>query len=390
MTSPLPCGRRTSTVAALYARCAATLVAATLSTGCNLLEPRDTAVTAEWSVTLPGENWLPTGTPALDSSGLYLLARVGAVQVVKLSIHDGSVRWLAPLRVLTNGPNAMLVRAGLVMTASRGGAVAYDAATGAVRWEHPITPIGPEFGTTKPAADDANLYVPDIFGAVTAVNIADGTRRWRWVDTASTDTRPQLFAAGVVDTVVYAVGRLRFTPCCRSRGAIIALDARTGRELGRFLTADSTSEFRSVTSDGQGRLILGNGGRSGVDAVDPRTWTIAWRVQRNQQVVFSPSPLPVRNGMVYAGWQDVVAIEAATGRELWSRGTEGTTFSVVACGAQVVAQHYNLTFFNRTTGQVDARNEWSDGQFPLSDLVEDGRFIYAISGGRAYAFPCRQ
>jgi hypothetical protein len=62
----------------------------------------------------------------------------------------------------------------------------------------------------------------------------------------------------------------------------------------------------------------------------------------------------------------------------------------VVCGQQVVTQHLNLSFFDRATGRLEAFNDWQDGQFPYSDLVEDGERVYAISENFAYAFPCRR
>ncbi|MFN9576269.1 MAG: PQQ-binding-like beta-propeller repeat protein, partial [Gemmatimonadota bacterium] len=186
------------------------------------------------------------------------------------------------------------------------------------------------------------------------------------------------------------VGRISGLNAGGDRGVVLALDAATGRERHRFTTPELRSDYRSVRSDGRGGLLLGNRARSGVDDLDPSTWSFRWRVSRPRNEVFPVSDLAVRDGILYVGWQDVVAIDVATGRELWSRGSRGTTASTVVCGQQVVTQHLNLSFFDRATGRLEAFNDWQDGQFPYSDLVEDGERVYAISENFAYAFPCRR
>ena len=380
-SSPVPASR-----SVIEAACRlALLVMAVGCAGCDLLSPDPPAVKAVWTAPLPGPNAI-LGAHGFDSTALYVRVYGDTTRFVKLDAKTGRSLWVAPQTLITAGPSKLHVHEGLLLVAATGGVVAYRTNDGSVAWQRPL----PGHLHTAPGIDTKTLYVPDQEGAVTALVLASGLIRWRWEDTASSGSRLTLFAAGVIDSVVYAVGRISGLNAGGDRGVVLALDAATGRERHRFTTPELRSDYRSVRSDGRGGLLLGNRARSGMDDLDPSTWSFRWRVSRPRNEVFPVSDLAVRDGILYVGWQDVVAIDVATGRELWSRGSRGTTASTVVCGQQVVSQHLNLSFFDRATGRLEAFNDWQDGQFPYSDLVEDGERVYATSENFAYAFPCRR
>lgn len=358
------------------------LTLAAACTGCDALAPETPQMQAVWKVRLPGRNKM-FGMHALDSAALYVEVRG---RFTKLDARTGEQRWSVPNQLITAAPAKLLVRGGLLLVPSSGGVVAYRTSDGTVAWQRPLPGELATFSFT----DERALYVPDWQGSLTAVSLADGAVRWRWEDTTTGAARAMLFAAYVADSIVYAVGRQAGRTVSGTRGLVLALDAVTGRERHRFLTPELGNEFLSVRSDGRSGLILGNGGSSGVDDLDPVTWTFRWRVSRADRTMFPETDLALRDGVLYVGWSNVVAIDVATGRELWGSATGGTTFSTVACGRQVVAQHYNLSFFDRATGRREALNDWTDNEFPFGALLEDGERVYAFSANYAYAFPCRR
>lgn len=332
-----------------------------------------------------------SGAPAVFAD--LLLAPVGptGARMQALDVATGARRWTAPMLSLDCPPNRVRVRNGVAFIASCGGATAYDAATGHVRWttrlpDHPNSP-------TPFSVDSINLYVADrVERRLSALDVATGARRWTWRDTAVTRSPPlDPKAAVAARGKVYLLGVRELDANRVVQGIIIEFDGATGAELRRFTTPDSASDFRAGTFDGGHRLVLSNQGRSGIDAFDLDTWQLAWRVRRTAGFAGSTSDPTILNGVVYAGWQhqDAVAIDLTTGREIWSTGVRGGIYSVVACKNEVVAQHFALTWFDRRTGGVRASNPFEDSsEFPVSHLATDGERVFALSDGRAYAYRC--
>ena len=364
--------------------------AALASVACDLVSPDARSVSAAWQTPLGGRNGIPNGAHASDSSSLYILAFSDSARIMRIDALTGRIVWRVPLRPGTTLPQKLIADGGQLFEASAGGVVAYRTADGTVQWERKLPERVPGQISTVPAVDEQTIYVADHQGAAWAVDRSDGVVRWRWEDSTGAATRPVIFSVGAVDGTIYLVGRISGANAGGDQGVVIALDPMTGTERHRFVTPETASDYRSVRSDGRGGLLLGNLARSGVDALDPRTWTFRWRVSRPNRVVFPGSDLAVSGNDLFAGWEDIVAIDLATGRERWSRRSRGTTYSTVVCGQQVVSQHFNLSFFDRATGRLEAFNDWQDGQFPTSDLLEDGERVYAISTNFAYAFPCRR
>lgn len=355
--------------------------------GCDIFSPQEPSIAPAWSVPLAGAVGTGLFMPATDSSALYIVLRSDSTRLVKLDASTGRTLWAVWRPLLLVTPLKLLVRGNLILYAAPGGAMAFRRSDGAVRWSTPLARRRDDDPGTIPDADDAALYTADHAGAVTALDLESGAIRWRWEDTTSFASRPRYYALAAIDSSVYLVGSRQ--PGILRAAVIVVLDRVTGRERSRAVAEESDSEYISVRSDGRGGLLLGNSERSGVDNRDAVTLRLRWSVRRTRGDVFPTTDLALRDGVVYVGWQDVVAIDVATGRELWSQPSRGTTFSTVVCGDRVVTQHFNLSFFERSTGRLRAFNDYTDGQFPTSGLVEDGRHVYALSENRAYAFPCR-
>ena len=362
-----------------------------LATGCSCWEtPTAPSRQALWDVPIAHAGGM-LGAPAILAGAL--LAPIGpeGARMQALDAATGTSRWTVPMLSLECAPFRVRARDGVAFIASCGGATAYDAVSGQVRWttrlpDHPnsFTPF---------AVDSVSLYLADrVTGRLSALDVATGVRRWTWRDTATSPGPPVIAKATVAARGrVYLLGVRELDANRVVQGILIEFDGTTGTELRRFTTPDSVSDFRAGAFDGGHRIIIANRGRSGIDAFDVDAWRLAWRVRRNSSFAGPTSDPTLLDGVVYAGWQhaDAVAIDLETGRELWSTGVQGGIYNVVACKNEVVAQHFALTWFDRRTGRVRASNPFEgSSEFPTSDLVTDGERVYAISDGRAYAYRC--
>jgi polyvinyl alcohol dehydrogenase (cytochrome) len=127
---------------------------------------------------------------------------------------------------------------------------AMDAGTGAVVWSRKLTDYTQESKTnsrTSPAVVDGVVYIGTQEGAwLLAIDAATGQLRWKsQLESPANDpfaliTASPSVAGGVVYTGVAsieeAVAANPNYPCCRARGSVVAVDARTGAKLWQTYT----------------------------------------------------------------------------------------------------------------------------------------------------------
>jgi outer membrane protein assembly factor BamB len=151
-----------------------------------------------WHVPLPPSSSALIGTgaagsPLLVDDLVVVCNRDGSVHALRRT--DGSAVWRIDglnLPLIPNSPVPelpgpkpdfrALARSGRRLFAGSltGYVVAYDLDTRVQRWRH----LGAQNGSIgfQMAASDRTLYFPAFSGRLTAVNIADGTERWRYGD----------------------------------------------------------------------------------------------------------------------------------------------------------------------------------------------------------------
>ena len=160
-------------------------------------------------------------------------------------------------------PNATRARGqptiawGAVYAGSQDGRVrAFDLESGCVRWSFRASAevrTGLVAGEAADAGRDASLYFGDLIGNVYAVDARSGTLRWRvHVDDhphATLTGTPSLHR-GVLYVPVSSLELLSAADakyeCCSFRGAVVALDARTGRMRWRAHPIDKPSFVRTT------------------------------------------------------------------------------------------------------------------------------------------------
>lgn len=210
---------------------------------------------------------------------------------------------------------------------------AHDLATGKLLWRKNAPPTPPEFGTaTSPLVDGGNVIVflgGAGAGALTAMDAATGTVKWRWAGDGPAYASPILATfAGTRQVVV------------QSQNKLVSVAATDGQLLWE-VPIKTPYEQNSVTPLVIGDRVLYAGLENPTIALRVfaslgKGWTAtpAWR---NEEVAMYMSS-PAVNGNVIYGLStknrgQFFAIDVATGKTLWlTKGREAENASIVRAG----------------------------------------------------------
>ncbi len=297
-------------------------------------------------------------TPAVAEGRVFFGASDGAIYAIDAS--SGALRW----RFATGGAvdSSPAVARGIVYAASRDGHLyAVGAGDGRLRWR---LAFGPELGDdhywdyslSSPRVVDGTVYVGAGDGRVYAVAAASGRVRWSFDAQGRVRAPPAVDAEA--DTIVVGT----------TRGIVVALSRRDGRERRRFVTDGASHRFEdagndttsivsepliaggaafvgsrdahvyaldlatgkllwkrthdgsswilSITGDAS-RLVIGSGSAKLVEAANPRDGASMWRFRTT---AFMMAPVRVTGDVVYAVdfEGNVHALDAASGTPYWS------------------------------------------------------------------------
>jgi outer membrane protein assembly factor BamB len=272
-----------------------------------------------WTTDLPGE---AVSSPAVAGGLVYIASVYDGLYA--LDAATGAVRWQAPLpsgghdisspavvggTVYVGDMSSPAVVDGVVYCgggagfgmAGPGQVSAFDAATGAPRWQTEMPGAGIAaldaatgavqwvFATgapvvSSPAVAGGLVYAGDDAGYLHAVDIATGRERWQAELGAVTSGAPAI-AAGVV----YAgSANGRHVPA-----DLVALDAATGAERWRFRAGGGVGSPALV----DGVVFVGSGDHR-LYALDAATGELLWALELDDDVGMAPA---VVGGTVYVG-----------------------------------------------------------------------------------------
>ena len=132
-----------------------------------------------WSVQHPGSLWSGPRVDRVSGAVVASWHETGAPAVRVLDLADGALRWEAPTGACSAAP---ALHDGLVVLAigdghRRAWVEAREVATGAARWQTPVTASFEE--AIEPAVDARDVAVVDHFGVVTVLDRATGRLRWQ-------------------------------------------------------------------------------------------------------------------------------------------------------------------------------------------------------------------
>lgn len=313
----------------------------------------------------------PIQSSAVAVPGTTFVASTDGV-VHAVATDDGKERWSHDLgsTVATATP---LLAAGLLVVGDADGVLhALDAATGAERWA--TMTHGPIGGAA--AGVGARVLVGTDTG-VDALDVATGTPAW------------ESPLPGPVTRSIAATEGLVIAPL--DQGRIAAIRTADGQLAWTVQVAPDGQGGTPAMADGRVFIASGLGSLQPntrvVAALDAATGAERWRYPSPEgEELYAPA---IRDGRAYIVGEDakVVAVESATGKELWVATATAPIDALAAIvGSLVIVATTGGTVeaFDIETGaaswQVDIQG------IPYAPIVIDGVVLVATNVGVLYAF----
>ena len=217
-----------------------------------------------------------------------------------LHAHTGTLVWKYRTNACGLYAAPIIVNGTLYqVTGCYGNVYAFDAATGAVKWQVK-PPTASDTGWT-PAVAHGNVYVGFTNGQMCALDQNTGATKWSY------QAGGALYAGGAA----VANGLLFFGA---GNGVFYALNATTGalvfkRKLGGGLENSLPSVYNGV-------VYVGNWNNGTAYALDARTGAPKWAFASGGGIIFGPA---IANGIAYFGGDNhnLYALDANTGVVLW-------------------------------------------------------------------------
>ena len=246
-----------------------------------------------------------------------------------------------------------------------GEVVAFERATGRVRWRRVIGPT-----ESSPLVANGLVYVGDWTGRVYALSARTGVTRW-------------VYRTGgqVKSSAALAGGRIYIGSY---DGHAYCLDARSGRLIWRGSSQPrlgGSGTFYATPALDYDRVYFGSTDGK-VYSFGAETGKLRWSRPTGGYVYASPA---VWDQLVLVGSYSrrFFALDAATGRVRWSFTANGPISGAASVIDGVV---YFSTFAHRTYA-LDAKTgrllwSWPDGEY--SPVVTDGRRLYLTGRGKLY------
>lgn len=349
----------------------------------------------QWTTAVGGH--VITASPAIALGKVYVavtdLADGNTGGVVALDLATGAVKWRVPTAKPLRG--GLAVVHGVVVAPQIDGVVlGLDAETGEERWRDELTPHGvmsPEAGALfgAPVVDGGDVFVGHQ-REIEAIAADVGTPLWRDVPVPEgTDSQS---AAAIAIGGGIAVGTFN-----RALGGLIAWDRLTGERLWSYLAGPTVAINASpVISDDTIFIVSGADDVTALDFAGQPRWSVRldpagfdWGNATIGTPAYSDGVL-----VVPTLYRDLVALDAATGTELWRRaavpgplhtthyhggGQAGFAASPVITGKLVwsVDTSGQLTAWDLHTGVRAWRTEL--GVPVLAGLAASGDWLVAAS-----------
>lgn len=372
------------------------IVAATSFTGCgsdSTAAQRQTGVlrTVPWVATdtPPGAGGLWAGTPKAYN-GNVVVARRRAI--IAFNTIDGHEVWRHAITAVQSlfGPANFPTAAGKVNVATDASLLAFNAATGAVKW---AVPINHSYSPCEASIDAQAVYLCSYDHHVAAYDVTNGQQRWSVELSPNEHYSAPAFGSAVSGDTLYVTSRRDINPNGAIRVAeIFALDRATGAELWRWTSA-TTDNSANGSPIVVGRLLVAedeNGGA--VFAIDRFAQTEQWRIPGGEGDAGPKGTPSVIGDTVYVASADgsVLEIHAPTGKVIWRTLSDGSYLSGGVCKNKVFANNFGLDVRDRHTGAIIDRVLASreDANYAYGGIGTDGIRIFVTSTIGTYAIAC--
>lgn len=349
----------------------------------------------QWEVLTDGRI---SASPAFTGGVVFIGTNAGTLYAIRA--NSGQVVWKQHAsRALMSAPLVYrsLVIVGEGNAGTPGAILAYDRATGVLRWRTRLRGTG----MPTPAIIDGILVHHDGSGRITGMDPMTGRRLYD----RDLHSIASMSAALPLGNGTFVTSGVRFN-------AVVDVDAHTGRVIWRqdaFPQNASGIGDCPMASDGKrlfgdyvapdrraGRMQVGSAVREHAYALDVRTGRLLWDMplQRGTLPIRNQAGIPVvKSGIVYVGgaispWID--AVDARTGRILWKKQTYGAVK-----GAFTVRR--GVLYFGDISGYLwalDARTGRKIGVKPMptsfnvgSPIIIGKTLVIGSFTGSVYAVP---
>ena len=298
---------------------------------------------------------------------------------------------------------------GVVYVGSQSGELhAVNLADGTARWKYKASPDG--IGESSPAVASGLVFIGDLSGVLHAVDAATGKAVWTYKTAGEIKSSPVVSGGTVLigsyDTHLYALavrtgallwkvqtaGYVHATPAIAGGTAYItgcdeilrAIRVSDGRELFTISSGAYTGASPAILD---GRAYYGTY-ENAVLGVDLRRRRMAWTYRHPSQHFPYYSSAALSGGRVFVGGRDKMlhALDAATGREVWSARTGARVDSspAVASGRVYVgSSDGKLYVFDAATGAVVQQFE-AGGPLTASPAIAAERLVIGSQNGRLF------
>jgi outer membrane protein assembly factor BamB len=279
-----------------------------------------------WTFKTGGPIWSP---PAVDAGTVYFGSNDSAIYALRADrgtlvwrVKTGG--WVIGRPTISGGALYVLSDDGLLYKLASGTGKTewtFDTHGGRLKRELPNPPdhLDYDYATSAPTVVDGVVYVGSADKRLYAIDAASGRERWH-------------FQTGdlVRSTPAVAGGHVYFG----SRDhTVYAVDARTGTLTWKY---DTQREVVSSPLVDHGVVYIGSR-NSNLYAFDAATGAIRWKFF--YWTSFVESSARIRDGVLYIGSSDgqqLFAIDAATGKQVWDFGTDGSSWSTPAVTDELV------------------------------------------------------
>jgi polyvinyl alcohol dehydrogenase (cytochrome) len=277
-------------------------------------------------------------------------------QAAEYQVSPANVGKLAPKWTLTTNGNMQgtpTVADGVVYVPDQGGTLwAVNASTGKVLWSNPIsayTGIAGDLSRTSPAiygnelisGEGWTISHPVGSARIFAADRLTGKPLWTTVvdthPTAIITSSPTVYNGvayvGISSSEEGAPAFVPGYPCCTFRGAVVALDAGTGRLLWKTYTVPSNNDGGDVNVPGgySGAAVWGSS-----PAIDPRLGLLYIGTGNNYNVPQGVCSQPNQTGCTPTASNDyedsILALRMSDGAIVWAVRTDTGDVSTLACG----------------------------------------------------------
>jgi outer membrane protein assembly factor BamB len=364
-----------------------TFVVATVFTlACDNSDPVAPDLSAEriiWSAALRG--WAE-GQVAATAELVFAATDSGLVAIDRAS---GQQRWTASVPGLS-GSKRVLVRAGRVLTAGNGSVQANDVVTGALIWERAFDINVSSPDASDLAADDAALFVGLRDGRSLALAQADGHTLWEAVIATPDWTFKGLVGGATLsgDTLYVTATRYLNANAFEEAAVIVALDRQSGRELWRYQSGRTDTSISHAAELTGPNLVFTDAYIGSVIAIDRATGVERWR-QPTYGFFFGAPVIRGDTVFVATAASRAYALDAASGKILWTAKLEAGATSVGVCGSELFAGDFHVEVHKAANGgSVGLAFKGSAEEIVTSLITVLDGVVYVGTNKRLIAFRC--